>query len=239
MADDSIPPPGEAAKVAERQAKTRAQRMKWRLANAEHRREYQRSQRAADKKRRDGDLALQQAHLAKQRARYHAESAETKELRAVMRSKYHQANREAITARMRERARQRREEDAEAVNRKKAEWRQANLERVRGTAVNWHKANPHSHKISNARRRARKRAAEGSYTKDDIAAIYAGQNGQCVYCQAHLGQQYHADHVKPLAKGGSNWPENIQLTCTTCNLKKSDMDHEQFLQRLSLRAAAK
>ncbi len=43
-------------------------------------------------------------------------------------------------------------------------------------------------------------------------------NGQsCALC----GQPAtHADHITPLAYGGTNHPENIQPTCATCNLKK-------------------
>ena len=28
------------------------------------------------------------------------------------------------------------------------------------------------------------------------------------------------DHVKPIARGGSNWPANLRPACTPCNSRK-------------------
>ena len=33
--------------------------------------------------------------------------------------------------------------------------------------------------------------------------------------------KYHVDHRMPLSLGGSNYPDNLQLLCPTCNLSKS------------------
>jgi 5-methylcytosine-specific restriction endonuclease McrA len=81
--------------------------------------------------------------------------------------------------------------------------------------------------------KARKKDAEGTHTGDDILALFDAQGGICVYCPAPLTDGYHVDHRTPLSKGGSNWPDNLQLTCGTCNMKKHDLTHEEFMARLS------
>lgn len=75
-------------------------------------------------------------------------------------------------------------------------------------------------KASKAARRARKSAAEGSFTAQDVLSILAAQRGKCADCKVNVGQKYHADHIIPLALGGTNWPRNIQVLCASCNIRK-------------------
>jgi 5-methylcytosine-specific restriction endonuclease McrA len=70
--------------------------------------------------------------------------------------------------------------------------------------------------------RAKKRLAGGTHTAEDIAEIFKLQRGRCAYCKKKLGKKYDVDHIKPVAKGGSNHRRNLQLTCPTCNHKKND-----------------
>lgn len=52
-------------------------------------------------------------------------------------------------------------------------------------------------------------------------AVYARDKGRCVKCGATTNLHY--DHILPFSKGGSSTtPDNIQLLCATCNLKKHD-----------------
>lgn len=67
---------------------------------------------------------------------------------------------------------------------------------------------------------ARIRNAEGTHTTDDIALILEEQNFTCPYCLASLADGYHVDHYIPLSLGGSNWPDNLQCLCPTCNTRK-------------------
>ncbi len=91
----------------------------------------------------------------------------------------------------------------------------------------YHKANPEKSRAADNRRRARKQGAEGSYTEGDIKAQYTRQKGKCFWCGKRVGKDYHVDHVVPLSRGGSNWPENLVISCATCNLQKRDkMPHE-------------
>src|SRR5258706_5541068 len=74
-------------------------------------------------------------------------------------------------------------------------------------------------------RRALKAGAEGYFNEKDIINLYNEQNGTCAYCRVNLSETgYHIDHIQPLSKGGSNWPDNLALACPHCNLSKKNKD---------------
>jgi 5-methylcytosine-specific restriction endonuclease McrA len=50
--------------------------------------------------------------------------------------------------------------------------------------------------------------------------VYSRDEGKCVRCDS--SEQLHFDHIIPVAKGGGNSENNIQLLCDYCNLQKSD-----------------
>lgn len=82
------------------------------------------------------------------------------------------------------------------------------------------------------RRRARKKQAGGTITSADIKARYAAQKGRCWWCHGNVGDTYHIDHVIPLARGGGNGPDNIVVSCATCNLSKGTKLPVEFAGRL-------
>lgn len=87
----------------------------------------------------------------------------------------------------------------------------------------WRKNNKEQARTKDLRYRARKLNAEGIHTADDIKAQYERQSGKCYYAacgHSELGDTYHVDHIVPLSRGGSNWPENLVLTCPHCNTSK-------------------
>ena len=45
-----------------------------------------------------------------------------------------------------------------------------------------------------------------------------------------LGNDYHLDHINPLALGGSKTDEKIQLLRATCNLQKNAKHPVDFMQ---------
>ena len=58
-----------------------------------------------------------------------------------------------------------------------------------------------------------------------IALVRMRADGLCEYCHAQEQWQcalFTIDHVLPLAKGGSNDPDNLALACPHCNRRKSE-----------------
>ena len=67
-------------------------------------------------------------------------------------------------------------------------------------------------------RRARQRAAQGRASAQQIMWRVQMFGERCWICSAPYE---HVDHVKPLAKGGSNWPANLRPICRGCNARKA------------------
>lgn len=79
---------------------------------------------------------------------------------------------------------------------------------------------PFRYKEQRARRRARIRNAEGSATKTQIKAKFDYYGNRCIYCGCR--ENLTVEHIKPLSRGGSNWPANLAPACKNCNLRKGD-----------------
>lgn len=58
----------------------------------------------------------------------------------------------------------------------------------------------------------------GFCTPEQLIARIDYYANRCWMCGAPADQ---IDHVKPLAKGGSNWPSNLRPACGACNYSKS------------------
>ena len=61
------------------------------------------------------------------------------------------------------------------------------------------------------------------FDPDVALSVYHAQGGKCALCgQAKDFKDMHADHIQPWSKGGKTVPENCQMLCVQCNLKKSN-----------------
>jgi 5-methylcytosine-specific restriction endonuclease McrA len=78
--------------------------------------------------------------------------------------------------------------------------------------------------------KARKRGATGSHTAKDVAEIHARQRYKCAICSVSTKKHRHIDHIVPLALGGSNGKENLQILCPACNIAKGATHPVDFMQ---------
>lgn len=101
-------------------------------------------------------------------------------------------------------------------------------DRYKRLSTQWQKDNPDKVRARRALRRAQKNKAGGKFTASDLKSLFERQSGKCAYCFVKLGKKYHADHIVPVAKGGTSWPDNIQLCCATCNISKGAKDPLDF-----------
>jgi 5-methylcytosine-specific restriction endonuclease McrA len=103
------------------------------------------------------------------------------------------------------------------------EWQRQNPERTREKQERYEQRDIEAHRARSLaaahRRRARKTKAGGSYTPAQFKALCDAYGNVCLCCGA--GVKLTADHVIPIAKGGSSDISNIQPLCLPCNSHKS------------------
>lgn len=112
-----------------------------------------------------------------------------------------------------------------------AKWYASNTEKAKARAVAWNAAHPEIMRIHCHNRRARQRAS-GVLSKDLADKLFKLQRGKCACgCKQPLGSDYHLDHRMPLALGGSNTDDNMQLLTSTCNMQKGAKHPVTFMQQ--------
>lgn len=63
------------------------------------------------------------------------------------------------------------------------------------------------------------------FDDEDTRTAYEQQQGICPICGQHFDfEKMHADHITPWHAGGKTVPENLQMLCRDCNLKKSGQE---------------
>lgn len=160
-------------------------------------------------------------------AAYRAENAERKK---HYDSKYRENNLEKI----KDRQKKHYAINCNAINSRVSEYRKANPEKVRAAINKWESNNRdylrELSRVDAQNRRARKRMNGGVLSKGLAEKLFKLQHGKCACCSASLGNDYHLDHIMPLALGGKNEDWNIQLLKSTCNLKKHMKHPVDFMQ---------
>ena len=111
-----------------------------------------------------------------------------------------------------------------------AKYYEKNKERITIRNNAWILANPESRKLRNHTRRAKVKQVGGVLSKDIGERLFKLQKGICPCCRMPLGKDYHLDHIVPIALGGSNTDDNIQLLRKSCNFHKNRKHPIDFMQ---------
>ena len=78
-----------------------------------------------------------------------------------------------------------------------------------------------NNKFLQKRRRARKKGADGSHTLGEWDLLKKQYGHRCPACGKEEPEiKLTEDHIVPLVKGGSDYIENIQPLCRSCNSRK-------------------
>ena len=148
--------------------------------------------------------------------------AKTKETNAA----WHEKNRDKVRKRKAEAY----AADPARFKERSAAWKAANPAKVRAIDIAWRKANPGAVVSHRQNRRARKLRSEGRLSAGLTDRLFEQQKGKCPCCAQPLGDAYHLDHIVPLALGGTNTDDNMQLLRPICNHQKHAKDPIDFMQ---------
>jgi len=143
---------------------------------------------------------------------------------------------------------QSRERNRDKVIERTRDWRKRNADHVKkyskkydsthrdpvaaaARTAQWVKDNPEKALANCHKRRARVMGAEGTYAPADIMVLLEHQGCRCVgkNCTRDISQRFTIDHKMPLCRGGSNWPDNLQLLCKSCNCRKGQRTMDEWL----------
>jgi len=120
--------------------------------------------------------------------------------------------------------------NADKVKAKSEAYRAANPVSTRAAVVKWNIANPGARRIYNQNRRARQEDAGGKLSSGLAERLFRLQKGLCACCHQPLGDNYQMDHKMPIALGGTNTDDNIQLLRKRCNAQKGMKHPVDFMQ---------
>lgn len=116
-------------------------------------------------------------------------------------------------------------EKRRAIN---AKWASANPEKQKAAIAKWAADHPETLRIYEQNRRVR---YVGKLTPGLAGRLFTLQRGKCACgCGLPLGNNFHRDHIMPLALGGTNTDDNIQLLRQRCNNQKSAKHPVDFMQ---------
>lgn len=99
-------------------------------------------------------------------------------------------------------------------------YRQGHKDEIRARNREFQRTHPELVSEYKRRRRARKIGARGDCTAAQLKARFDFYGNRCAYCRVNPAEA--ADHVIPLARGGTNFPANFRPSCTSCNTSKQD-----------------
>lgn len=111
------------------------------------------------------------------------------------------------------------------------QWRDRNQDLVRERDKLWRQMNPEKVRLKAHRRRAQKKNVGGKISVGLAQKLLLLQRGKCACCGLPLGDDFHMDHIMPMALGGPNTDDNIQLLRQRCNSQKSSKHPVDFMQQ--------
>ena len=180
-------------------------------------------------------VACKNGHIAKRQTRNGACHECRSEIQARAREKNPQAFQDRMNrwrCKNKDYEREYRAKVQKKINARQRRWRASNNQKMRIYQKRYYDKNREKMVHLQHVRRARILKIEGFHTKNDVLLILSKQKHKCAICKCKLDGKHEVDHIIAVAKGGSNWPSNLQMLCRPCNRRKSARDPIDHMQSL-------
>lgn len=171
---------------------------------------------------------IARANYRRNHTRYRAERAEA-----------YLGSREAILAEQKKRYHADAELRAKIIARSRARYAER-PEEMKAYRARYRAENPEAVKAAANNARCARAAAEGRTTRAEWLEITDYFDGFCAYCLGHESRvgRLTKDHMQPITRGGSNWPDNLVPACKSCNSAKNAKTPLEFARQSANRADA-
>lgn len=118
-----------------------------------------------------------------------------------------------------------------------AYWRVKNRDKYCAANREYYARHIESRRAASRLQASKRRTTSGSHTQDDISQIIRAQTTKrgklhCWWCGKPIKGKWHVDHKFPVAKGGTDNPDNLCISCPHCNRSKSDKTPSEWAGRL-------
>lgn len=78
--------------------------------------------------------------------------------------------------------------------------------------------------------------SDSNFEKSQIPKLLEEQEWKCAGCGISFkNEPYEVDHKQPIALGGTNSKDNIQLLCYKCNRSKNNMEYSKWKSLIAYR----
>jgi len=114
------------------------------------------------------------------------------------------------------------QENKEQLIEYNAIWAKNNPEKIREYSCTYIQRHLDRHAERQRRRYAQKK--NNGYERVNYKAIYKRDNYTCQICHKENLKRpdITIDHIIPITKGGPHIPDNLQVACRACNIKKGN-----------------